>query len=112
MKEIADIETMWAKLKESFGSANLLLQNKLSDVRKMGPIWKIKDDEKLIPVIAQLVNAMSELQFLVEKHDIKSILYHPSNLGIIYDLIGAQRKRRFINENSDIEMNEQEEWEK
>ena len=56
------------------------------------------------------MNAMSELQFLVEKHDIKHILYHPCNLGIIYDLLGSQRKRRFINENSDIEMNEQEEW--
>ena len=95
-----------------FGCASLLLQNKLSDVRKIGPIWKIKDDEKLISIISQLVNAMSELQFLVEKHSIKNDLYLSSNLGIIYDLIGAQRKRRFINENSDIEMNKQEEWEK
>ena len=84
----------------------------LSDVRKMGPIWKIKDEEKLIPVISQLVNAMSELQFLVEKHDIKNALYHSSNLGIIYDLIGDQRMRRFIAENSNTEMNEQENWNK
>ena len=56
VKEITDIDTMWAKLKESFGCASLLLQNKLSDVRKVGPIWKIKDNEKLIPAISQLVN--------------------------------------------------------
>ena len=112
VKEIKDIETMWARLKESFGCASLLLQNKLSDVKKMGPIWKIKDNEKLVPVISQLVNAMSELQFLVEKHDIKNILYHPCNLGIIYDLIGSQRKMRFIKKSIDVKMNQQEEWEK
>ena len=53
---------------------------------------------------------MSELQFLVETHDIKNALYHSSNLGIIYDLIGAQRQRKFISENSGSRMNEQEEW--
>ena len=112
VREIVDIEGIWEKLKESFGDTMLLLQNKLSKVEKYGPIWKIWDNEKLIPVLSKLVNAMSELKGLAEKHCIGDVLYHPSNLGIIYDLIGAQRKRKFTSKNIKIKMNSQETWDK
>ena len=45
VKETDDLEEIWAKLKEAFGCAMLLLQNKLSEVKKDGPLWKIKDKE-------------------------------------------------------------------
>ena len=112
VKEIVDIKEIWNKLKESFGDTMLLLQNKLSQVEKYGPIWKIRDNEKLIPVLSRLVNAMSELKGLAEKHSIGDVLYHPSNLGIIYDLIGVQRNRKFTSKNINIKMNSQETWDK
>ena len=90
----------------------LLLQNKLSQVEKYGPIWKIRDNEKLIPVLSRLVNAMSELKVLVDKHSIGDVLYHPSNIGIIYDLIGVQRNEKFTLKNMKTQMNSWEMWDK
>ena len=71
-------------------------------------------DEQTAAVLDAIETAavLDAMGIPVEKHDIKNALYHSSNFGIIYDLIGAQRKRMFISENSDIEMNKQEEWNK
>ena len=109
VKEIIDIERIWDKLKESFGSTMLLLQNKLSEVEKYGPIWKIKEDENVIQALAKLLNAMGELRELVG-HSIEDVLYHPSNLGIIFSLIGDQRRRKFTSKNINVKMNSQEKW--
>ena len=56
VKEINDLKGIWAKLKEAFGCVMLLLQNMLSEVKKHGPLWKIKDKERLIPAISRLLN--------------------------------------------------------
>ena len=90
----------------------LLLQNKLSHVEKYGPIWNKRDDEKLIPVLSKLVNAMSELKDLEETRSIGDVLYHPSNLGKIYSLIGAKIIRISTSMNINIKMNSQEKWNK
>ena len=110
VKEIVDIESIWGK--ESFGCANLLLQNKLCDVEKLGPIWKIRDNEKLIPPLSNLVNVMSDLKVLAHKHKIENALHHSSNLGIIYNQIGNQRESKFISKNIDIRMDERGKWNK
>ena len=109
VEEIIDIERIWDKLKESFGSTMLLLQNRLSEVEKYGPIWKIKD-ENVIQALAKLLNAMGELGELVERHSIEDVLYHPSNLGIIFSLIGDQRRQKFTSKNINVKMNSQEKW--
>ena len=112
VKEVVDIESIWGRLNESFGCVNLLLQNKLCDVEKLGPIWKIRDNEKLIPALSNLVNVMSDLKVLAHKHKIENALYHSSNLGIIYNQIGKQRESKFISKNIDIRMDEQGKWNK
>ena len=51
---------------------------------------------------------MGELRDLVEEHSIGDVSYHPSNLGIIFDLIGDQRRRKFTSKNINAKMNSQE----
>ena len=101
VKEISVINEIWETLKEAFGSAMLLLQNKLSEIEKYGPIWKRKNDEGIIPEISNLVNAMEELRNLVKRHKIEPGLYHSGNLGIIYNIMGKQRTVRFTTEHID-----------
>ena len=100
------IEEIWERLKTSFGNVTILLTNKLSDVAKCGPLWKIKDEDKLINQITKLINGMTELNNLAEKHKIEESLFHQSNIQKIYDLIGKWRLIKFTEQNIDKELTE------
>ena len=112
VKEINDLRGIWAKLKEAFGCVMLLLQNKLSEVKKHGPLWKIKDKERLIPAISRLLNSMTKLTNLAEKHSIKDQLYHHSYLALIFDIIEDDRKEKFTYHNVNVKLNCEEKWNK
>ena len=56
VKEIHQMDEIWERLKNAFGNVNILLNNKLSEVIKYGPLWKIKNDEKIIQVMIKLIN--------------------------------------------------------
>ena len=57
---------IWEKLKESYGNARLLLQNKLGELEKLNCLNS--GDEKIANGLAELINAMKELQELATKH--------------------------------------------
>ena len=110
VKETQDLDEIWVQLKESFGCTMLLLQKKLSEVKKCGPLWKIKDKEKLIAALSVLLNGMTELKILAEKHDIKDQLYHHSYIGLIFDLIGNNRREKFVFKNVDNKLKCEDQW--
>ena len=70
-KEIHHIDLIWERLKCSFGNVDILLNNKLHEVTKYGPLWKIKNDEKLVQILTKIINGMKELVSLAEKHNIE-----------------------------------------
>ena len=82
------MEEIWERLKTSFGNVTILLTNKLSKVVKGGPLWRIKNKEKLSHQLINLINGMIELKNLQEKHNVEESLFHQSNLHKIHDLIG------------------------
>ena len=96
VKEINGLKGIWAKLKEAFGCVMLLLQNKLSEVKKHGPLWKIKNKERLIPAKSRLLYNMTELTNLAEKHSITGQLYHHGYLALIFDIIGMIEKKNSL----------------
>ena len=104
------IEEIWERLKTSFGNVTILLTNKLSDVAKCGPLWKIKNEDKLINQITKLINGMTELNNLAEKHIIAESLFHKSNIQKIYDLIGKWRLIKFTEQNIDKELTLKQKW--
>ena len=61
MKEIHQIDEIWERLKNAFGNVDVLLNIKLSEVIKYGPLWKIKNEEIIIQVMIKLINGMTEL---------------------------------------------------
>ena len=71
VKGIDQIEEIWERLKTSFGNVVIMLNDKLSEVVINGPVWKVKNEEKLIQQITQLINGMKEINNLVEKHNIE-----------------------------------------
>ena len=55
VSEINEIDEIWERLKTLFGNVEMLLNNKLSETIKNGPLWKIKSDEKSIEIITKLI---------------------------------------------------------
>ena len=87
VNEIHDMDQIWNQLKDSFGCVKLLLQNKLSVIRKIGPLYKVKEKEKLIIYLSKLINSMSDLNVLVTKHNITDQLFHHNYLMMIFHLL-------------------------
>ena len=60
-----------------------LLANKLGDIENKAPLWKIKNEEKIIQLITEIKNA-----FVMKS--IVGSLFHTSNLAEVYYLIGRR----------------------
>ena len=99
---------IWEKLKESYGNARLLLQNKLGELEKLNCL-NSGGDEKIANGLAKLINAMKELQELATKHFIEGQLYEGGGLEKVFGLIGNSRRRKFRTENLYAE-SKQNEW--
>ena len=111
VRELDNIDEIWKRLLDSFGNVDILLNNKLSNVVKAGPLFKIRGDEKLVPVLTKMINGMKELVSLATKHGIEPTLFHRSNLSKIYDLVGDKRQMRYVQKCLDQELDIKGEWE-
>ena len=96
VQNLDETEEIWKRLEAIFGGVQLLLQNKLSLLNKIGGLWKVKDDEKLMNVISNLLNGMSELKALATTHGLDNELYYGGGVEKILYLMGETRKRKFI----------------
>ena len=88
VKNIDTTSEIWNMLKQAFGNPEELLRNKIREVEDLGPVWKMREPEKLVEALSKLVNAMIELRKMAEKHGIENDLYHGRGIGIIINIIG------------------------
>ena len=107
-----EYEKIWEKLKESYGSPRLMLQNKLSALDKVGGLYTIKDSEKLGITIAKLCNSMKDLSKLAAEHDLDGQLYEGGGLEKVMSLIGESRHRKFRSENISVDLSKKQLWQK
>ena len=78
---------MWSRLQKAYGDPRIVLKNKLADVRKIGPIWKLQGDERIKDGLATLLNLMSDILKVSKEHGIEQKPYHGEALGIIYSMM-------------------------
>ena len=107
-----DYSKIWEKLLDSFGSARLLLQNKLAYLDNVGGLWRLKGDEKITTALANILNAMTDLGTLASEHNIEGQLYEGGGLEKVMSLLGDNRHRRFRSQNMDSVSDKKQEWEK
>ena len=93
-------------------SARLMLQNKLSDLDKIGGLWKTRGDEKIASTLIGLINAMKDLSSLATEHDIEGQLYEGGGLEKVMTLLGDARHRKFRSQNLSLIASKKSEWEK
>ena len=89
VKHLPYIDSIWEELFQSFGSTNLLLDNKLSNLDQMGDFWKVKSNEKVTLAVSSMINTMTELSNLAKEHKLELCLYQDS----VIDKLDQRRKR-------------------
>ena len=99
VEKLENLSLVWEKLIEAYGDVKLLLQTKMSNLDKLENLEKIEGDEKLGNAIAKIINMMTELSILAEKHDLQNKLYIGGGLEKVFGLIGEKRERNFLRKN-------------
>ena len=111
VKNMDNLEEIWTRLKEAFGNTEMILKSKLKEIEKLGSIWKIKDNEKLVQILSKLIFAMTELKTLAEKYCLEGELYYNNAILVkIYDIMGFYHRDRFIRMNDDSSLKKKEMW--
>ena len=110
VKSLDNIDEMWLRLKKAYGDPKTLLSKKLSAVENIGPLWKIKDIEKLKMALMTLVNAMTDLMSLAKYHDIEGKLYFGDGIDLIYGLMGDFRVTKWLTQTCDQNLDGKELW--
>ena len=111
VKTLDNVDEMWIRLKRAYGDAKTLLDRKLTQVRKIGPLWKV-NGERLKESLMCLINGISDLISLSKYHGIENKLYHGDHLNVIYGLMGESRVKKWITMTCEQELEEEELWNK
>ena len=88
VKSLDNIDDMWSRLQKAYGDPKTMLNKKLSDVRKIGALWKIKDNERIKEGLISIINAISDLIKLAKRHNLEGRLYYGD--GLVMESWGKQ----------------------
>ena len=99
VEKLENIEEVWKKLIEAYGNVKLLLQTKMNSLDKLGNLDLVEGDEKLANALAKIINVMTELSTLAQRHNLEYKLYVGGGLEKVYKLIGNSRERKFLSKN-------------
>ena len=111
VKCLDNIDEMWNRLKKAYGDPKVLLDKKLAQVRKIGPLWKLSG-ERLKESLVNLINGISDLISLSKYHGIENKLYYGDSLEIIYGLMGEVRVKKWISLTCDEDLEEELKWQR
>ena len=103
VKRLDIMDDIWSRFQKAYGDPRIMLKNKLADVKKIGPLWKLKGVERIEVGLATLLNLMSDLLKLSKEHGIEQKLYHGEALDIIYTMMGDARVTKWLSTISDEE---------
>ena len=112
VKDQDDIAEIWGRLQKAYGDSRIMLKNKLTSVRNIGPLSMLKDSNRLREGLISLTNAMSDLLKLSKKFNIEEKLCHGEGFDIIYRMMGDVRITRWLNGTCDENLDERKKWER
>ena len=112
VKSLNEIEVIWERLQRAYGDPKMMLQRKLSAVKEIGCLKKIKGSEKLKEGLMSIVNCMTDLMKLAEKHKIENLLYYGEAINYIYSILGDKRISLWLLSISEESLDEKSRWPK
>ena len=90
-----NIDEIKQRLKSAHGDPKLLLKKKLSEINKISQLSNLKDIERVVAALSQIINTMKDLQRLASEYHIESKLYSGDGLERICQLLGDSRVTRW-----------------
>ena len=96
VKSLDNIDEMWPRLQKAYGDPKAMLQKKLQNVRKVGPLWKIRDNERIKEGLINIINGITDLINLSKRDNIEGKLYYGDGLDITYGLMGEARISKWL----------------
>ena len=97
-------------MKSAYGDPKPLLKKKLSEVSKISQLSKLKDTERSVAALSQIINTMKDLQRLTSEHHIQSKLYSGDGWERIYQLLGDNRVTRWYSKLCEETYDDHEQW--
>ena len=74
VRSVDNIDEIWQRLKSAYGDPKLLLKKKLSEINKISQLSKLKDTERVVAALSQIINTMKDLRRLASEQHIESKL--------------------------------------
>ena len=68
----------------AYGNPKLLLKKKITEISRIGQLWKINDLDKLAEALSWITNTMKDLERIASEHGIESKLYSSNGIERIY----------------------------
>ena len=84
VRSVDNIDEIWQRLKSAYGDPKPLLKKKLSEINKISQLSKLKDTERVVAALSEIINTMKDLQRVASEHHIESKLYSGDRLERIY----------------------------
>ena len=100
VKDVHDIDEIWARLKDSFGDCKLMLRKRLSEFDDLEQILRSRDASKVSDGLSKVINLMKDLLTLSKNHGIENHLFYGDTLDKIFCMIGDERLRRWLSDDS------------
>ena len=109
IKTLDDIDTIWTRLKDTYGDAKVMLSRKLHEISKHDLI-KTTNAEKLTTELGKVINMMLDTGKLAKDHYIEEHLYYGDGFTRICHLIGDRRTTKFLGSTCDDDPSPKEMW--
>ena len=111
VKSLDNINDIWARLKSAYGDTRMMLSKKLQQIKNLDSLaGKSKDSEKLVCGLSKVINMLTDLKMLAEKHNIEDNLYYGDGLEKIYKILGDGRMTRWLSSTCDEELSRKRTW--
>ena len=79
----------------AYGNPKLLLKKKITEISRIGQLWKVNDLDKLAEALSWITNTMKDLERIASEHGIESKLYSSNGIERIYQCLGNNRVTRW-----------------
>ena len=112
VKRLENINEIWARLHKAYGDPRIMLRNKLTEVKSLGALNKIRDPDKLKDSLTAIINAMHDLLTLSTKFNIVQKLYHGEAFDMIQGMMGEPRLTKWLTSISEEQLDEEAKWSK
>ena len=110
IKSEDNIDELWKRLKLSYGNPKIMLSRKLSQITSVSNLGRVKDSERIVQGLSQIINMIKDLLKLAKQHNIENQLYYGDALARIYNLLGDSRLTRWLAEVSHERLDESVLW--